>query len=45
MSWPKEHTGRPEDNQMKGVDVMPYAVHVKGVETGAHGTERLDMNR
>jgi aldehyde:ferredoxin oxidoreductase len=25
-------------SEMKGVDVMPYAVHVKGVEIGAHGT-------
>jgi aldehyde:ferredoxin oxidoreductase len=25
-------------SKMKGVDVMPYAVHVKGVEIGAHGT-------
>jgi len=24
--------------EMKGVDVMPYAVHVKGIEVGAHGT-------
>jgi aldehyde:ferredoxin oxidoreductase len=23
---------------LKGVDVLPYAVHVKGVEVGAHGT-------
>jgi len=23
--------------KMKGVDVMPYAVHVKGIEIGAHG--------
>jgi len=23
---------------MKGVDVMPCAVHVKGIEIGAHGT-------
>jgi len=31
--------------QLKGVDVMPYAVHVKGVEIGAHGTRSgLDMN-
>jgi aldehyde:ferredoxin oxidoreductase len=31
--------------KMKGVDVMPYAVHVKGIETGAHGTRSgLDMN-
>ncbi|MFQ6095646.1 MAG: aldehyde ferredoxin oxidoreductase family protein [Candidatus Bathyarchaeia archaeon] len=25
-------------SEMKGVDVLPYAVHVKGVEVGAHGT-------
>jgi len=25
-------------SEMKGVDVMPYAVHVKGIEIGAHGT-------
>jgi aldehyde:ferredoxin oxidoreductase len=25
-------------SQMKGIDVMPYAIHVKGVEIGAHGT-------
>ncbi len=25
-------------SEMKGIDVMPYAVHVKGVEVGAHGT-------
>jgi len=25
-------------SKMKGVDVMPYAVHVKGIEIGAHGT-------
>lgn len=31
-------------SQMKGVDVVPYAVHVKGVEIGAHGTRSgLDM--
>ncbi len=24
--------------EMKGVDCMPYAVHVKGIEVGAHGT-------
>jgi aldehyde:ferredoxin oxidoreductase len=24
--------------EMKGVNVMPYAIHVKGVEIGAHGT-------
>lgn len=24
-------------SEMKGVDVMPYAVHVKGIEIGAHG--------
>ena len=30
---------------MKGVDVMPYAVQVKGVAVGAHGTRSgLDMN-
>ncbi len=32
-------------SEMKGVDVLPYAVHVHGVETGAHGTRSgLDMN-
>jgi len=32
-------------SEMKGVDVLPYAVHVKGVEIGAHGTRSgLDMN-
>jgi aldehyde:ferredoxin oxidoreductase len=32
-------------SQLKGVDVTPYAVHVKGVEVGAHGTRSgLDMN-
>jgi len=25
-------------SEMKGVDVTPYAVHVKGIEVGAHGT-------
>jgi aldehyde:ferredoxin oxidoreductase len=25
-------------SEMKGVNVMPYAIHVKGVELGAHGT-------
>ncbi len=25
-------------SELKGVDVLPYAVHVKGVEVGAHGT-------
>jgi aldehyde:ferredoxin oxidoreductase len=25
-------------SEMKGVDVMPYAIHVKGIEIGAHGT-------
>jgi len=25
-------------SRMKGLDVTPYAVHVKGVEVGAHGT-------
>jgi aldehyde:ferredoxin oxidoreductase len=25
-------------SEMKGVDVMPYVVHVKGIEIGAHGT-------
>ena len=25
-------------SDLKGVDVMPYAIHVKGVEIGAHGT-------
>jgi aldehyde:ferredoxin oxidoreductase len=25
-------------SKMKGVDVTPYAVHVKGIEIGAHGT-------
>ena len=29
--------------EMKGVDCMPYAVHVKGIEIGAHGT-RSDMD-
>ena len=24
--------------EMKGVDCMPYAIHVKGIEIGAHGT-------
>jgi aldehyde:ferredoxin oxidoreductase len=24
--------------EMKGIDLMPYAVHVKGIEIGAHGT-------
>ena len=24
-------------SNMKGVDVTPYAIHVKGIETGAHG--------
>jgi len=24
--------------EMKGVDLLPYAVHVKGIEIGAHGT-------
>jgi len=27
-----------EISKLKGVDVLPYAVHVKGVEIGAHGT-------
>ena len=27
-----------EISELKGVDVFPYAVHVKGVEIGAHGT-------
>jgi aldehyde:ferredoxin oxidoreductase len=32
-------------SDLKGVDVLPYAVHVKGVEIGAHGTRSgLDMN-
>ncbi len=32
-------------SEMKGVNVLPYAVHVKGVEVGAHGTRSgLDMN-
>jgi aldehyde:ferredoxin oxidoreductase len=32
-------------SESKGVDVLPYAVHVKGVEIGAHGTRSgLDMN-
>ncbi|MEM3045978.1 MAG: aldehyde ferredoxin oxidoreductase C-terminal domain-containing protein, partial [Candidatus Bathyarchaeia archaeon] len=32
-------------SQMKGVDVTRYAVHVKGVEIGAHGTRSgRDMN-
>ena len=31
--------------KLKGVDVMPYAVHVKGIEIGAHGTRSgRDMN-
>jgi aldehyde:ferredoxin oxidoreductase len=25
-------------SDMKGVDVMPYAIHVKGIAIGAHGT-------
>lgn len=25
-------------SNIKGVDVLPYAIHVKGVEVGAHGT-------
>lgn len=25
-------------SKLKGIDVLPYAVHVKGVEIGAHGT-------
>ena len=29
--------------EMRGVDCMPYAVHVKGIEIGAHGT-RSDMD-
>lgn len=24
-------------SEMKGIDVMPYAIHVKGIEVGAHG--------
>ena len=32
-------------SEMKGVDVTPYAVHVKGIEIGAHGTRSgRDMN-
>ena len=32
-------------SEMKGVDVMPYAVHVTGIEVGAHGTRSgEDMN-
>jgi aldehyde:ferredoxin oxidoreductase len=32
-------------SKMKGIDVMPYAVHVKGIEIGAHGTRSgKDMN-
>ncbi|MEM2027706.1 MAG: aldehyde ferredoxin oxidoreductase N-terminal domain-containing protein, partial [Candidatus Bathyarchaeia archaeon] len=32
-------------SEMKGVDVTKYAVHVKGVEVGAHGTRSgLDFN-
>jgi aldehyde:ferredoxin oxidoreductase len=32
-------------SELKGVDVLPYAVHVHGVEIGAHGTRSgLDMN-
>ncbi|MBS7610352.1 aldehyde ferredoxin oxidoreductase C-terminal domain-containing protein, partial [Candidatus Bathyarchaeota archaeon] len=31
--------------EMRGVDCLKYAVHVKGVEVGAHGTRSgLDMN-
>lgn len=30
-------------SDMKGVDCLPYAVHVKGIEIGAHGT-RSDMD-
>ncbi len=29
--------------EMRGVDCMPYAVHVKGIEIGAHGT-RSDVD-
>jgi aldehyde:ferredoxin oxidoreductase len=25
-------------SEMKGIDCMPYAIHVKGIEVGAHGT-------
>jgi len=33
-------------SSIKGVDVMPYAVHVKGVEVGAHGTRsNLDFTK
>jgi aldehyde:ferredoxin oxidoreductase len=32
-------------SELKGIDLLPYAVHVKGVEIGAHGTRSgLDMN-
>ena len=32
-------------SEMKDVDATPYAVHVKGIEVGAHGTRSgLDMN-
>jgi aldehyde:ferredoxin oxidoreductase len=32
-------------SKMKKVDVMPFVVHVKGIEIGAHGTRSgLDMN-
>jgi len=32
-------------SEIKGVDVTPFAVHVKGVEVGAHGTRSgLDLN-
>jgi len=32
-------------SKMKNVDVMPYVVHCKGIEIGAHGTRSgMDMN-
>jgi aldehyde:ferredoxin oxidoreductase len=32
-------------SKMKGVDVMPYAIHVKGIEIGAHGIRSdVDFN-
>ncbi|MEE8570713.1 MAG: aldehyde ferredoxin oxidoreductase C-terminal domain-containing protein [Candidatus Bathyarchaeia archaeon] len=33
-------------SKLKGVDVMPYVVHVKGIEIGAHGTRsNLDFTK
>jgi aldehyde:ferredoxin oxidoreductase len=33
-------------SEMKGIDVMPYVVHVKGIEIGAHGTRsNLDFTK